>query len=74
MMHSVAWQAWQAVKAVLAISALVCAALYSADRIDQQGLNPFALKAVDPLTTGSIGPRQPSGVRPEQAINLGSRG
>lgn len=49
-------QVWQVAQATLAVCALVAAALYSAEKVDREGLNPFAMRAIDPPTTGSIAP------------------
>ncbi|MGU3383034.1 hypothetical protein ACLBYG_00920 [Methylobacterium sp. D53M] len=48
---------WEVVKATLAVSALIAAALVSADKLDRQRSQPVAGAAlVEPATTGAIAP------------------
>jgi hypothetical protein len=41
-------------KTTLAIGLLAAGSLYSANVMDQRGLNPFAAALVEPTTTGSV--------------------
>ena len=45
---------WTILKATLAIALLAAGSLYSANVMDQRGLNPFAAALAEPVTTGSI--------------------
>ena len=45
---------WTVLKATLAIGLLAAGSLYSANLVDQKGLNPFAVALAEPTTTGSI--------------------
>lgn len=45
---------WTALKATVAIGLLAGLSLYSANVVDQKGLNPFAAALTEPTTTGSI--------------------
>jgi hypothetical protein len=48
---------WDVVKATLAVSALVAAALVSADKVDRQRAQPTAGAVLtEPVTTGAIAP------------------
>ncbi|MBN4093602.1 MULTISPECIES: hypothetical protein [Methylobacterium] len=48
---------WDVVKATLAVSALIAAALVSADKLDRQRSQPVVGAAlVEPATTGAIAP------------------
>lgn len=52
---------WEVVKATLAVSALIAAALVSADKVDRQRVSPTAGAArTEPAITGAITP----GLRP----------
>jgi hypothetical protein len=53
-MHLAFDRLWTVLKATLAISLLAAGSLFSANVMDQQGLNPFAAALVDPVTTGSL--------------------
>ncbi|WP_457108221.1 hypothetical protein [Methylobacterium sp. P5_C11] len=47
---------WDVVKATLAVSALIAAALVSADKVDRQRAQPLVGAAsIEPATTGAIG-------------------
>jgi hypothetical protein len=50
---------WDAVKATLAVSALIAAALFSADKLDRERIasnqNPVLM---EPVMTGAISPRR----------------
>ncbi|WP_336488273.1 hypothetical protein [Methylobacterium nigriterrae] len=73
-MRDAARWVWQTTKATLAIGARVGAAFYSADRMDRKGLGTLAVRALDPVTTGSIGPKQPSGALLGKSVPAGTRG
>lgn len=45
---------WTVLKAAMAIGLLAAGSLYSANVVDQKGLNPFAAALTEPVTTGSI--------------------
>jgi hypothetical protein len=45
---------WTVLKAALAIGLLAVGSLYSANVVDQKGLNPFAAALGEPVITGSI--------------------
>jgi hypothetical protein len=48
---------WDVVKATLAVSALIAAALVSADKLDRQRTAPvLGAAAVEPAITGAIAP------------------
>ncbi|MGH1574572.1 hypothetical protein ACRAWG_32895 [Methylobacterium sp. P31] len=48
---------WEVVKATLAVSALIAAALVSADKVDRQRLSPAVGTApTEPAITGAITP------------------
>ncbi|MGU3667293.1 hypothetical protein ACLBX9_24175 [Methylobacterium sp. A49B] len=48
---------WNVVKATLAVSALIAAALVSADKVDRQRAQPSIGAALtDPVATGAIAP------------------
>lgn len=49
---------WTVLKAAMAIGLLAAGSLYSANVVDQKGLNPFAAALVEPVTTGSVKPSQ----------------
>ena len=67
-MHPALDQLWTVLKATLAISLLAAGSLFSANAMDQLGLNPFTAALAEPTTTGSIKPsravRVPHGVDP----------
>jgi hypothetical protein len=45
---------WTVLKATVAIGLLAGLSLYSANVVDQRGLNPFAAALTEPTTTGTI--------------------
>jgi hypothetical protein len=48
---------WDVVKATLAVSALIAAALVSADKVDRQRAQPsIGATLSDPIATGAIAP------------------
>jgi hypothetical protein len=48
---------WDVVKATLAVSALIAAALVSADKLDRQRTQPvFGAALTEPVATGTITP------------------
>lgn len=48
---------WDVVKATLAVSALIAAALVSADKLDRQRTSPvLGATASEPVVTGAIAP------------------
>ena len=53
-MHFAVSQAWTIAKAMLAVSLLAAGSLFSANVMDQQGLNPFAAALTGPMTIGSV--------------------
>lgn len=53
-MQSAFARLWTVLKATLAIALLAAVSLYSANVVDQKGLNPFAAALAEPTTTGSV--------------------
>lgn len=53
-MHLAFSRLWTVLKATLAIGLLAAGSLYSANVVDQKGLNPVAAALIDPTTTGSV--------------------
>lgn len=45
---------WTILKATLAVGLLAAGSLYSANVMDQRGLNPFAAALAEPVATASI--------------------
>jgi hypothetical protein len=56
-MHSAFSRLWTVLKATLAIGLLVAGSVYSANVVDQKGLNLLAAASIEPTATGSITPR-----------------
>jgi len=48
---------WTVLKAAMAIGLLAAGSLYSANVVDQKGLNPFAAALGEPATTGAVSAR-----------------
>lgn len=53
-MHPAFDQLWTVLKATLAISLLAAGSLFSANVMDQQGLNPFSAALAEPTATASV--------------------
>jgi hypothetical protein len=53
------WRIWDAVKATLAVSALIAAALLSADKLDRErAASNRDVAITEPVVTGAIAPRR----------------